>query len=180
MKVFVASTEQVEVNGETVYSIIDGMGAFKAKALKILAASGIIDPKPGQWYKQQAWLNAFKLIAEEIGSLTLYSIGQKIPNNAKFPPGIDNIHKALASIDVAYQMNHRNGFIGNYHYEKTGENSAKITCTGPYPDIFDKGIISSMTARFNPGNPANAKIYMDESLPVRMKGGDSTTFIIEW
>jgi len=60
MKLFKASSSSVEVNGETVYSIIDGMGAFKSKALKFLSDNGIEDPKPGKWYKQQAWLDAFK------------------------------------------------------------------------------------------------------------------------
>ncbi len=180
MKVFVSSAEKVEINGENVYAIIDGMGIFKSKAIKILAENGIVDPKPGQWYSQQAWLNAFKTITEQIGALTLYAVGQKITENAKLPHHIDNIHQALASIDIAYQTNHRNGFTGNYFYEKTGEKSARITCSNPYPDIFDKGIITAMANKFNNGELNNLKIYIDESMPVRMKGGESTTFIISW
>lgn len=179
MKVFVASSPKVEVNGETVYTIVDGMGGFKAKALKILGDNGIVDPKPGMWYSQQAWLNAFKNISEQIGKSTLYSIGQKIPENAKFPPEIDEIHKALSVIDVAYQMNHRNGEIGHYLYEKTGERSAKFVCTNPYPDEFDKGIIAAMAKKFGP-KISNLQITIDETKPVRMKGGDSTTFIVSW
>ncbi|HEY4788366.1 MAG TPA: hypothetical protein VIH57_20075 [Bacteroidales bacterium] len=179
MKVFVASSSKVEVNGETVYAIVDGMGGFKAKALKILSDNGIQDPKPGHWYSQQAWLNAFKSITEQIGNSTLYSIGQKIPENAKFPPEISDIHKALSAIDVAYQMNHRNGEIGNYIYQKTGERSARLVCTNPYPDEFDKGIIVAMAKKFRP--PIfNLQISIDESQPIRMKGGDSTTFNITW
>ena len=177
MKTFVASSPKVEVNGETVYAIVDGMASFKTTALKILEENGIHDPKPGLWYSQQSWLNAFKTIAEHIGTLTLNSIGQKIPENAKFPPEINDIHKALSVIDVAYQMNHRNGKIGNYIYEKTGDRSAKIVCTNPYPDEFDKGIIMAMAKKFRlPVFNLNVKI--DESQPVRMKGGDSTNFII--
>lgn len=47
MAMFVAMTPNAEVNGETVYSIVDGMGAFKSAALKILEKNGIKDPKPG-------------------------------------------------------------------------------------------------------------------------------------
>jgi hypothetical protein len=179
MKTFVASSPMVEVNGETVYAIVDGMGVFKTQAFKILEENGIHDPKPGQWYNQQAWLNAFKTIAKQIGNLTLNSIGQKIPENAKFPPEINDIHKALSAIDVAYQMNHRKGSIGHYIYEKTGDRSAKIVCTNPYPDEFDKGIIVAMAKKFRlPDFKLVVKI--DESQPVRMNGGDSTTFIITW
>lgn len=179
MKVFVASSSKVEVNGETVYAIVDGVGGFKAKALKILEDNGISDPKAGLWFSQQAWLNAFKTIAEQIGNSTLYAIGQKIPENAKFPPEINDIHKALSAIDVAYQMNHRNGSIGHYVYEKTGERSVKFTCTNPYPDEFDKGIIVAMAKKFKPPI-ANLKVVIDESQPIRMKGGDSTTFLVTW
>ena len=38
------------LNGETVYSIIDGMGAFKAKAIDILKNNGIENPEAGKWY----------------------------------------------------------------------------------------------------------------------------------
>jgi hypothetical protein len=179
MKVFVASSPKVEVNGETVYAIVDGMGVFKTKALKILEDQGIVDPKPGQWYSQQAWLNAFKTISEHIGSSVLSSIGQRIPENAKFPPDIDDIHKALSVIDVAYQMNHRNGEIGHYIYEKTGERSAKLTCTNPYPDEFDKGIIIAMAKKFR-STVFNLAVDIDKSQPVRMRGGDSTTFNVSW
>jgi len=179
MKVFVASSPNVEVNGETVYAIVDGMGGFKAKAIKILEENGIHDPKPGQWYNQQAWLNSFKVIAEQIGNSTLNAIGQKIPENAKFPPEVDSIHKALFVIDVAYQMNHRNGEIGNYIYEKIGERSAKFVCTNPYPDEFDKGIIMAMAKKFK--TPIfNLVVTIDETQTNRMKGGDSTTFLVSW
>ncbi|MBN2216074.1 MAG: hypothetical protein JW719_01730, partial [Pirellulales bacterium] len=107
MAQFVAFANGVEVNGETVFSVIDGMGVFRAKALDILARNGIAEPKAGRWYSQQAWLESFRVIAQTIGMVTLYAIGKKIPENAKFPRDIDSIEKALAGIDVAYHMNHR-------------------------------------------------------------------------
>ncbi len=179
MKTFVASSSKVEVNGETIYSIIDGMGVFKTTAIKILSENGIANPQPGEWYGQQLWLNAFKNIAEKVGESTLYNIGQKIPENAKFPPEINDIHKALSAIDVAYHMNHRNGEIGEYKYEKTGEHSAKITCTNPYPDEFDKGIIFQMGKKFAPTGAA-VSVKVDDSKPTRTKGSDSTTYLVAW
>lgn len=179
MKTFVASSPKVEVNGETIYSVIDGMGAFQSTAIKILDENGIVNPEPGKWFSQQSWLNAFKSISEKIGNATLYSIGQRIPENAKFPPEINDIHKALEAINVAYHMNHRNGIIGDYKYEKTSERSAKIVCTNPYPDEFDRGIISQMGKKFQPAG-AFVKVNIDESKPTRTKGGDSSTFLITW
>lgn len=179
MKTYVASSPIVEVNGETIYSVIDGMGVFKSKAIQILADNGIENPQPGQWYKQQSWLSAFKSISEKIGNSTLNSIGQKIPENAKFPPEINSVHKALMSIDVAYHMNHRNGEIGQYRYERTGDRAARITCTNPYPDEFDRGIILQMVRKFAPLD-SSIHVIIDETQPVRGKGGDSTTFLVKW
>jgi hypothetical protein len=179
MKTFVASSHKVEVNGETIYSIIDGMGVFKTTAIKILGENGIADPKPGEWYSQQSWLNAFKNIAEKVGESTLYNIGQKIPENAKFPPEIKDTHKALSIIDVAYHMNHRNGEIGEYKYEKTGERSTKITATNPYPDEFDKGLIFAMGKKFAPAG-SSVSVKIDDSRPTRSKGSDSTTYLVVW
>jgi hypothetical protein len=179
MKTFVASSSKVEVNGETIYSVIDGMGVFKTTAIKILADSGIENPQPGKWYIQQSWLNAFKLIRDKVGDSTLYSIGQKIPENAIFPPEINDTHKALLAINVAYHMNHRNGEIGEYKYNRTGDRSAVITCTNPYPDEFDKGIIFQMGKKFAPAG-ATVNVKVDEDLPKRSKGADSTTYLVSW
>ncbi|MBU1151772.1 hypothetical protein KJ632_03005, partial [Patescibacteria group bacterium] len=102
MTQFKAINPNVEVNGQTVLAIANGMGTMKNMGLQILSNNNIDDPKPGKWYPQQDWLNAFKQISEKIGSNTLHQIGKSIPENADFPPDIDNIEKALASIDVAY------------------------------------------------------------------------------
>ena len=179
MKTFQASSPNVEVNGETIYSIVDGMGVFKTTALKILNDNGIPNPQPGHWYKEQSWLNAFKDISEKVGDSTLYNIGQKIPENAIFPPEINDIHKALSAIDVAYHMNHRNGEIGEYKYEKTGDRSAKITCTNPYPDEFDKGIIFQMGKKFAPSGTVVSVTY-DTNKSSRSKGYDSTVYLVAW
>ncbi|MGA2929274.1 MAG: hypothetical protein ABSG43_25455 [Solirubrobacteraceae bacterium] len=63
MAQFKAFAPGVQVNGESVLSVVDGMGAFKSKAEKILAQNTIVDVKPGCWYSQQAWLDAFKDIS---------------------------------------------------------------------------------------------------------------------
>lgn len=180
MKLFQASSTAVEVNGETVYAIIDGMGAFKGKAVEILKENGIEDPKAGKWFKQQDWLNAFKAISDKIGASTLGAIGQKIPENAQFPPEVNEIHMAFDIINKAYHMNHRNGMIGDYKYEKTSERSGKMVCTNPYPDEFDKGLITAMGRKFLPPGSFMVRTTIDESQPSRTKGGDSTTFNINW
>lgn len=179
MAQFKAFAKGVEVNGETVLSVVDGMGAFKTKGLEILTANGIKDPQPGHWYSQQAWLDAFKTISEKLGTATLLAIGKTIPANAKWPPQVDNIEKALASIDVAYHMNHRGGEIGHYQYTSTGPKSGKMVCKTPYPSEFDQGIIHAAARKFAPPGIFPV-VKLDETQPTRKKGADACTFLITW
>ncbi len=176
MAQFVTFDRNVEVNGATIMSVVNGMGTFKEKGKKILEQHGLKDIQPEGWYPQQAWLDAFKAIAENYGEKTLESIGKAIPTSAKFPPDVDDIHKAIASIDKAYHMNHRNGEIGYYRYTQVSENSGVVECKNPYPSAFDRGIILGMARRLKPG----ARISLDTSKPTRTSGADSCTFIVQW
>jgi hypothetical protein len=180
MAQFQAISPGVQVNGETVLAIVEGMGAFKANALQILAECGIKDPKPGQWYPQQNWLNAFKLIAQKLGAATLGQIGRAIPENAKFPPEIDCIEKALGSIDAAYHMNHKGGQIGTYKFEKTGERTATVVCDNPYPCDFDKGLIQAMANKFAPKGTTRVSVMHDPSKGCRKNGDKSCTYSVKW
>jgi hypothetical protein len=190
---FTAINANVEVNGQTVLSIANGLGEMKNLGLSILSGNGIKNPKPDGWYKQQDWLNAFKQIATAIGPNTLFSIGKSIPENAKFPPEINDIHKALASIDVAYHMNHRlhdkvmfdpatgemlEG-IGHYSYKKVGDNVVEIMCDNPYPCDFDRGIIEAMARKFKPIH-AIASTELAETNGCRKKCDSSCLYRISW
>jgi hypothetical protein len=190
---FQAINPKVEVNGETVLSIINGMGFAKAAGKSILSDNGIVDPQPGHWYLQQSWLNAFKEIANKIGDATLKAIGKSIPESAQFPPEINSIENALFSIDIAYHMNHRidgkplfdpatgklSEGIGHYNAEKKSETLITITCDNPYPDAFDLGIIDAMARKF-PGNAHFIKVHQSTNHESRSKGDKSSLFEISW
>jgi hypothetical protein len=179
MAQFEAFSPDVEVNGEAILSVLEGCAA-KTMGKMILADNGIDEVKPGQWYSQQAWLNAFKQISEKIGISTLFSIGQKIPENANFPPDLEGLVEALNSIDLAYHMNHRGGEIGHYKFEQTGEKSAKMICHNPYPCDFDRGIITAMGRRFKPEYAMFVDVVHDDTCACRKKGEDSCTYNITW
>ena len=179
MAMFKAFDDKVEVNGETVLSVVDG-SPMKGLALDILAKNGIKDPQKGRWYSQQAWLNAFKVISEQMGSNLLYSIGYKIPENAKFPDSIDTIQKALGAIDIAYHMNHRNGEIGHYTFEPAGGQSGRMICENPYPCDFDKGIITAMARKFKPEGSFSVKVEHAQEGPCRKNGDNACVYIVSW
>jgi len=50
MPVFKAYTNLVEVNGETVLSIVNGMGIMKSVGIKFLSDSGLENVESGNWY----------------------------------------------------------------------------------------------------------------------------------
>jgi hypothetical protein len=149
-------------------------------ARKLLADHGMTDPQPGRWYAQQAWLDVFKAIALKIGDRSLTAIGRKIPENAQWPPTVDTLEKALASIDVAYHMNHRGGEIGSYRFEMTGARSGRMVCNNPYPCAFDRGLVTAVGARFKPADVAAVLVRHDDTQPCRAKSADACTYRIQW
>ena len=178
MPEFQAFSNQVEVNGQTVLSVIDGMGTYKDLAKNILRKQNIDHVVETDWYSQQAWLDAFEEISRSIGSNTLYMIGTKVPENAKFPPEIDSVEKALISIDMAYNLNHRGGDIGKYSYERIDDRSGRMVCLNPYPCDFDRGLIKAVGEKFSNGAPVS--VTHDNSCGCRKKASDSCTYNIRW
>ena len=193
MAQFTAISPDVEVNGQTVLSIVAGMDTFKEIALEILESKGISSPKENDWFYQQSWLNAFKEIAENVGEYTLMEIGRQIPENADWPPQVNSIESALSSIDIAYHMNHRinseimfnpqNGSmlegIGHYAVIEKSERKITMMCDNPYPSDFDRGIIESAANKFKTKGD-RIRVITDSASPSRKNGADSCTYIVTW
>ncbi|MCB4792261.1 MAG: hypothetical protein LHV68_10305 [Elusimicrobia bacterium] len=193
MTEFKAFMPHVEVNGQTVLSIVDGL-TVKETGFKILAANWIKDPKPNHWYLQENWLNAFKEISKKIGPLALNAIGRKIPENADWPSEVNSIESALQSIDIAYHMNHRiNGEvmfnpatgamkegIGHYEFKKNEEGQVLMICQNPYPCDFDKGIIYAAANKFKPAGVKQISVVEEETNTCRKKGDDTCIYIVSW
>lgn len=178
MAQFIAFEKGVEVNGQTIIAMIEGMEHSREKAIEILDNYGIKNPQKDEWYSQQSWLNAFKKIALNVGAYALYCIGVKIPENAEFPPGIDSLEKALESINVAYQMNHRGGEIGYYKFQKAKNGSMHFICNTPYHCEFDRGIIEGVARKYAEGGK-HLVVKHDDHLHCRELGDDSCTYHIE-
>ncbi|MEQ9364534.1 MAG: hypothetical protein RIF32_09835 [Leptospirales bacterium] len=190
---------KIDIIGAALQSFFGGLGAFQSIADRILGElqygsrrdDGTYFFEPERWYPAGPNIRMFELLKEKVGASTLKQAGRSVPENAIFPPGVDTIQKGLASIDVAYHLNHgQNGkplmdpatgqiqdIIGQYRVEETpGQNEAHVTSDTPYPSEFDEGIVSAMARRFEPG----ARVHLDTSRPNRLNGGDSCTYIVRW
>ena len=196
---FKAFEAGIEVKGESIKCIIDGMGVFKSLANKYLFASGfgkqdgkggiVIDY--GKDYPLDSFLAAFEKISTEVGDSVLFKIGKSIPNSSQFPPDINSIEDAVQLLDVAYHMNHiKNGKpmfdpdtgkkdegIGSYGYEKVdGNNMILCEANNPYPCAFDRGLIYGMAYQFE---RAVCVDHYDRK-PCRKKGADTCTYVVTW
>lgn len=183
MAEFISFDENVEVNGETVSTVINAFPEYlTGMAIRILKEHGIDNPTPGQWYNQQLWLNAFKEISDKFGANTLFEIGKAIPSYAKFPVEINTMESALASINEAYRMNHRGGNIGFYKLVKFNEHlkNAIMHCNNPYPCDFDRGIITTMARKFRPIDSNFPEALLDRTKPSRKNGADESWYVVSW
>ena len=125
------------------------------------------------------YLDAYKEI-DGLNLLNLVAVGMSVPDNAEFPPDIQTVEDALASLNVAYQMNHRGGDIGEYRYESTGERSGKMICRNPYPSDFDYGLIYRLIQKFRTASDGHILVKLDTDAPSRKNGHESCTYLLEW
>jgi hypothetical protein len=196
---YVAFEPGIEVNGQTVNSVVEAFALFKKIPSDILLGLGIGRPGPDglvsmlpdEWFSHEKWLEAFKAIGQAVGSGAIYGIGMKIPECAIFPTWVNDVHSAVKSVDFAYHMNHRKGGkvmfdpdtgviaegIGHYGYTPiAGEKRILSTCNNPYPCDLDKGILTTMARRFAP----DAWVDHVEPDVCRKKGHDACTYLITW
>lgn len=189
----------IEVYGASVDAIVEAFRLFPSVALKRLLNYGIgtaqgrgdVLINRDAWYPLSNWLAAYESIAKEVGPRALVQIGQHIPKHAPFPPTVTDIHSAMSSMDAAYHMNHRKGGkvmfdpatgrmldgIGHYGYNPVkGERKIISVCENPYPCDFDRGIITTLAARFE----RSSRVIHDDDFPCRKNGADSCRYVITW
>jgi hypothetical protein len=189
----------IEVNGESLGATVDAFRQYPAVVSKYLVKYGLVKVTNGKaeaidrssWYPLDKWLAAYLAIAKDVGVNSLYTIGKKIPENATFPPHLNDITSALGSIDIAYHLNHKkNGVpmfdpqtgamlegIGHYRTELSDkERRARVICEEPYPCEFDRGLVSALASRFEP----MAKTVHDNAAPCRKKGDATCTYVVSW
>lgn len=183
MASYEAFDEAVEVHGRTILAVADDAlsrfsASYRETAFDALAANGIEDPSADEWYPQQAWLDTFAAIADDLEPHILDRLGEQIPDVAAWPTTVDAVEDGLRSIDEAYQHNHRGGDIGHYRFESDGERSGTMTCRTPYPCPFDRGLIRAVTRTYA---PVESFVFVEERGDrCRRDGDDTCVYTVSW
>ncbi|MFB6361227.1 MAG: hypothetical protein ABEH59_07875 [Halobacteriales archaeon] len=183
MTEFEAFDTDVEVHGQTILAVVDGAlsnfsKGYRESAHEALAENGIEDPEADEWYPQQAWLNTFKVIADELEPHLLDRLGEQIPPTVDWPSGISGVEQGLKAIDEAYQLNHRGGDIGYYRFEPRDEQSGEVICRNPYPCLFDRGLVRAVAQRYA---PVESFVFVEEERDQCRRDGDNAcTYTVYW
>lgn len=194
-----APFSRLSVSGSSTITIVDAVKGFsvlvdelmKAMNIQTRNAEGkpVVDPKA--WYPLDAYMPVYKKIETLLGGRGLEKVGSMIPQFADFPSNIRDIHSALASIDVAYHMNHRldgevmfnpatgemlEG-IGHVRYKPVaGKNEIVMVSDELYPCRFNVGIIRGMAQRFEP----TATLTHGPEQSCRLRGAPACTYVVKW
>ncbi len=184
------SGKGIEVAGTSVVGLLDAIGPHAWLGRKILSNARIYTVEREGWYPIEPYLEIYTALGERFGEATLFSIGKKVPEGVVWPPHIKTIEDGLASIDIAYHLNHRLGGelmcnlatgelkegIGHYRLVGIEGRRATMVCDTPYLSDFDRGIITTLARMFRPV----AEVKLDESKPSRKQGAESCTYIVSW
>jgi len=182
MPQFKALSTHAEISGRTLLGILSGLevaGAPREEIVTILAKAGVLDPQPGDWYPQQAILTVLDESAKRWGTEALRSAGRAVPVTARFPPEVDSLERALLTLDVAYQVNHRGGRIGQYTCRPVGPRQMEIYCDNPYGCAFDQGILEILLAR-HASSGALPRLEHAPGTGCREDGARACCFRIAW
>ena len=179
MALLTTTASGVEVRGEIVLAMVEGMRGFRKRYRHLLAEHGLDDPQPDCWYSQDELLDIFETLSADVGPLAISDMGARVANDAKFPAEIDSAEEALTHLNAFLRSGHRGANLGSYVFEKTGEDSGTIVCNTPYPCDFDRGLIEAVALRFRPQGSWNATVRHEEAACSK-RGGDSCTYVVQW
>ena len=188
-----------QVLGANIQNILDAFGAFSVLAGKIMLdeklgtqnADGTTLFDADKWYPLANNLRAIDRIQQEYGSIIIRQMSAALLRNAKFPPSVNNIESGLASVDVAYHINHaKNGValfspatgqmgegIGHYTTKPVaGKKQILCEVNTPYSCVFDQGLLLAMAHRFQP----TASLVHQNPTQCRNSGFPSCSYAVSW
>jgi hypothetical protein len=180
MQSFQASSPRDRVLGASVRAFVSALGFYGPRGLQILAENGIPDPQPTQWYPLQSYLDAQRDVYHKVGPNTLARIGRRLVQEASFPPALDSIHEALATLDADYHGRHEGTDVGGFAYRRTGDCSCTVEVRNPYPCELDRNVVEELCRRFKPDAVAGVFVRHQEETACRKHGADACVLDVWW
>lgn len=167
--------------GHAVLAFTDNLQAMDVQ--DILKKQDLTDVQPDQWYDMQKLLDVLNdVIKRGRNEMTNFvAMGVKRAETAKMPPEAANmtLPQFLENWNKVYQMQHRNGDVGQIEAEKISDTHYRICYDIIYPDDFIYGVAWGFTKRFLPeGHPY--LVEYDENITRKDQGGDVTVIHISW
>lgn len=180
MQVFQASSPRDRVSGASVQAFVEALGFYGPRGLQILAANGIHDPRPTEWYPLQSYLDAQRDLYEKVGPNTLARIGRKLVQGATFPPRLNGIHDALSTLDADYHTRHEGADVGGFRYRRTGDRSCTVEVRNPYPCELDHQVVEEICRRFKPDAVPGVFVRHADEHRCRRHGADACVLNVWW
>lgn len=188
----------VQSSGACLQAMVEAFGELKIAVSRLLVESGVgelgrdgvVRIDPNAWYPIRIELDTLRRMRERVGENAIFQVGTRIPASVVLPPTVVDVDTALASLDVAYHMNHgRDGVplfdpatgrmsegIGHFEHRWTSAQEASVTAPGPFPCALNRGIVTGLVRRFQP----RATVELDASRPSLGAGGATSTYVVRW
>lgn len=162
-----------EVLGVQVNVCIDGvMSVFQERMRNILDNHDIErpDPHPEEWYPLEKFLAVLEVVETDVGENASKKIGESTPQFTEWPGSPDTPAQALEGLVDIFSQNHRN-VTGEYQFTQTGDSSARVTSTTPYPETWEVGFLKG-TAEIH-GSSYTRVETVEQT-------GDKTVYEVNW
>lgn len=141
---FVCDDPRATVRAANVRATLDAFSLLPSIGKRIIARHRLElnDLTPEKFVPVQRWLDALKEIQQTVGVGVVRAVGERIIENAEFPPQFSTVETILESLDTIYHMNHR-GEVGHYRFNRS-KDAFVVRCETPYPQHFEWGLLEGI------------------------------------
>jgi hypothetical protein len=177
---YVSFDPNAEIIGQNVLGFVGCTN--KDRIIPFLEKHGLNHIDPDQWYPLQSWLDVLNDLVNAGGAMfDFVSVGLKIAETAVYPPEVEHMPFAdfVMLIPQVYQLQHRNGDVGEERAEKLSNTHLRLIMNTPYPDDLAYGVVWGMARRFLPKGTQFTIAY-DGAEPRHDQGGEYTVLDISW
>lgn len=180
MREFECRDSTIRIRRGAIDGFLEAFGPYRSRGEKVVLRAMGIDVLPTEQdatFPLMGYLDAMRELQNQFGSAFMRKTGTFIFEKTIFPPGLDTIEKAMASVGQAYYLNVLGDerTIGSYQWTVSGERRGVMFCDNPFPCAFDLGIFEGISRRFE----SSARVTHADGA-CRNKQGDSCSYAIEW